>query len=303
MFFTQSRTQSRFLLFTLLWFLPACFGRQQEEPFSRVVIVADNGHVAPDVLKLLELTGIDHDGTLPDIVEKTQVHWIRKPGTERWDIQDQPVPNADQIHQLLSKLGLNATIKPVAQSYEYALLLGALFSTMVIRMQHLVDLWNKGVRFNRVVLLGGARPANQQQGESKEAVERFAKKLIDQAPQTETDLLKLAYEYTSMPEAMRAIPVQIIDVPMLPKGDGTMRRPTTGDTVEYWLKTDPTPGRVLAISNQPYVNYQESVLRTLLPVEYPVDAVGAASSEDTKLGVLLDTLARILYQEKLRLKL
>ena len=46
------------------------------------------GRPADYVLELLEITGIDHERTAESIVKSTQAQWIRKPGVERWELDD-----------------------------------------------------------------------------------------------------------------------------------------------------------------------------------------------------------------------
>ena len=85
------------------------------------------------------------------------------------------------------------------------------------------------------------------------------------------------------------------------KSDGTISRANTEDTLRHWLTTDPIPGTCLAVSSQPFVGYQHSVARTVLPVNFEIETVGDISAEDEPLAVYLDTVARWLYQEKKRL--
>lgn len=294
--------RSRIVVFALLWVLPACFASQDRSANASVRIVSDSGVVAPEIFQLLVLTDVTTDGTLADIVAQTQKQWLRAPGSERWDIAGTASAADQEIYACLHKLAICQEVYPSGKHYEHVMILGALFDTMVQRMQYAIYLWNQGVRFNNIALLAGARPVVPAQGENQEALEKFCGHAIEHMAQTEADLINFVYENIDMPADMRAVPVQIIDVPMLQKADGTMRRPNTADTIEYWLNIKPQPGVVLAVSNQPYVEYQDAVLRTLLPIEYPVQTVGSKCVEDKKIGILLDTLARVLYQENVRLK-
>ena len=84
--------------------------------------------------------------------------------------------------------------------------------------------------------------------------------------------------------------------------NGILKRPTTPDTVLDWLKIKPHPGLCLAISNQPYVLYQDSVLKTVLPPSFTVETIGEKMDETSyNVSLLLDNLARFLYQEAKRL--
>lgn len=291
----------RFLTVFLFLFVSGCSNSDKKQ-IDVVSIVYDDRSVNSLVLQLLDLTGVKHNGTLTDIVQQTQQQWLRKPGAERWDIESMTFQNEAKIKDIFSSLGLIQEIKPSQNQYTYLLLLGALFGTMQKRFEYAIALWKSGVRFESIVLLGSARPAVADQGENVSAFLALSgKETIENIPSTEAEMLQFIYQQSDMPQEMRELPVCMIDVPMLPKSDGSMRRPTTADTIEWWLKTNPKTGICLAISNQPYVWYQQSVLKTLLPVEYSVETVGASGNSDISVMLMLDTIARILYQENIRL--
>jgi hypothetical protein len=82
--------------------------------------------------------------------------------------------------------------------------------------------------------------------------------------------------------------------------NGTLRRPNTQDTIDEWLRSyNPQPGSILALSNQPYIGYQDAVLRKALPKTFDVETVGNACSNNTKSTVIIDSLARWIYNEHL----
>ena len=85
---------------------------------------------------------------------------------------------------------------------------------------------------------------------------------------------------------------------------GLAIRPNTGDTIIAWLKHNPKPGEILAISSQPYVQYQDAVLKTLIPHGFSTETIGPATVGDSEaIAVNLDNVARILYQEQERLRI
>lgn len=264
-------------------------------------LVDEQGHPSVALLELLSLTNIEHDGSLVSIVEKTQkpeAEWMRKEGSERWDIADSNVENKDQFFALFDQLNLVDVINPTQQQYDYVLLMGATYFRMKTRLQHAINLFNQGVRFDAIVLLAGARPLTDvEKADLSEDLQDG-----DAMPTTETEAVKFLYDHAEMPADMRAISMILIDSPMKVTNTGTLTRPTTGDTVDLWMASHPTPGSCLVISNQPYVGYQDSVTKTLLPQTFTVETVGE-KSEDTIIGIYLDTLARTLYQEKKRLNL
>lgn len=252
--------------------------------------------VCSNLLELLKITKIDHDGSLQDIVEKTQALWLRQPGKERWEmnLKDWGV-DSTAIIKFFDALHMIEMIEPEREKYEHVCWMGAAYPCLEHRLEYLIFLWNKGVRFNSFVILSGARPLT-----NSEVISVKNKYGIE--VKTEAECMKLVYDKIAMPKDMSAMPVTFINVPMLTNLDGSLRRPTTADTIEFWLKYKPKQGDVLIISNQPYVCYQEAVVKALLPEGFNVEGVGA-KSDHTKIDVYLDNLARFLYQEKNRLHL
>lgn len=180
--------------------------------------------------------------------------------------------------------------------YDYLIILGSAYPNVKDRFQHAIDLVKNGICCDSIVVLSGARPLTESE---KNKIQKDFNILDDQVPQTEAQSMIFLYQHMAMPESMRNLPIQIIDVPMKFGAQGQLIRPTTGDTVDAWMDLDPTPGKCLAISNQPYVLYQDSVLKTLLPQSFIVEAVGARDG-NMNIDLCLDTLARFLYQEHKR---
>ncbi len=290
-----------FTFITLISILSGCFATKETQypPFQ---IVDNNKQVCPQVFEILKLTGIQTDDSLSDIVAKTQAAWLRKAGTERWEMDALITQHDAQLKKLFHEMNSYREIKPQQTHYTYLLILGALLSTMQQRFEYAIELYKSGIRFDNIVLLAGDRPCFVDHGENTATFLNYSKQQsLDQFPQTEADMLKFIYTYADMPETMRQIPVQVIHVPMQTSASGTLIRPTTPDTLTWWLQTNPTPDSCLAISNQPYVAYQHSVITSVLPDTFHVKTVGSSCSDDKELAIMLDNLARILYQEQQRL--
>lgn len=64
-------------------------------------------------------------------------------------------------------------------------------------------------------------------------------------------------------------------------------------TVQRWLQENPKPGTCLVFSCQPYLNYQEQILKIVLPTTFTVEIVGPGGGSTSPLSVLLDTAARV----------
>lgn len=279
--------------------------------YALPTIVDFDGKPTKNLRALLKIMEVQHDGTLANIVEITQKDWLRQAGKERWEINDCFANKREQVRSLLRCLGVVDEVKPSQKKYTYALILGALLQRTRSRIAHLVSLFNQGIRFDEIVVLTGQRSLNKKL-ESKELlldahndILPFGKdwKFNGIMPKTETEMTKMVLNQADLPEGMKKLKITFVDSPMRKGANGTLRRPTTPDTVEDWLKMNPAPGSCLAISNQPYVGYQHETLCSLLPQSFDVQTVGlkVCKQSDT-IALYLDSIARWLYEKRRQLK-
>lgn len=255
---------------------------------------------------LLRLFEISHDNTLESIVSGTQKNWLRKPGKERWELTSSYSAQARSIIlNECSKLGMIHEIKPQRKKYDYAIILGGTVQTMRKRFAHVLELIKQGRTFNLIVFLCGQRPLNKAI-ESDDTLVSYTNSTLPanmnwqrpaMLPQTETEMTLMIIDQTLLPNDLKE-KIMVIDTPCKTGPQGNLLRPTTGDTFASWLATLPQPGTVLVISSQPYVGYQDAVARTFLPKEFTCETIGRSDENDYSDVVLLDTLARWLYQAK-----
>lgn len=266
-------------------------------------VVDQQGMITQEVKDLLRLTGLTTDGTLQNTITVTQQAWLRKPNQERWDIEKYVTENEAELRSVFDKLGMCKAIMPLYQEYDYVCILGALFGRIKTRLQYAIELYNQGIRFKKLVFLSGARPVVPEQGENMQNyMQSLSLETIDDVePLTEAEIMKFIYKYISMPDDMRQLPVQFVDTPMVQTGMGT-RRPATDDIINEWLATNPMPGRCLFVSNQPYVGFQDAVIKTYMPSTFIIDTVGCECVSTLNIGIILDNVARWLYQEGKRQK-
>ncbi len=238
------------------------------------------------LIRLLDVLQVSHERTIESMVNATQKTLLRPAGAERWEAEDRYGEKKPKLMPLFDQLGMIQKKVPSQQHYAYVVLLGSLYDNVKDRLLFLARAWDRGVRFDTLVLLGGQRPLLHDEQESLKALAPSEK------PLSETDMLKLAYHYLSIPQTMREVPVVFVDAPK-PLG---ARRPTTSDTIAAWLSMQPISGSVLAVSSQPFIGYQDAVLHTFLPKDFVVETVGNNAREEVTTAVYLDTLARWLYQ-------
>jgi hypothetical protein len=271
-------------------------------------VIDEEGRPAAALSRLLSVLAVKHDGTLQSIVDATQKAWMRPAGTERWDLVDSlPAEIAERIKPLCIELGLIKEVPPREKHYTYAFLLGATLPAVIGRLAYLFYNWKQGVHFNKLVILAGQRDLRE--NETLDIVLRSdviaigdREMLKDKwkSVKTEKDMMQAIIEESVLPNGMReSIAVEVVDAPKK-LVDGKLVRPTTGDTVNAWLEKQPAPGTCIAISSQPHVLYQQAVLATLLPKEFPVETIGFQEKGHTKITEILDALARFLYQENKR---
>jgi hypothetical protein len=283
---------------------------------AQVEAVNEESIISQPLLKILEITGVKHDGTLDSIVAETQKTWLRKPGQERWQMEKKYEGLRDQLEPYFNEMGLLEEVKPSQKEYVYVILNGSTAQRLRARLAYLLDLYKAGYRYNILVCFIGERPLDPQLEPASIFFDRTNGILPIRAdykepaelPKTEADFAKMLIDQAEFPAGFKDhVRIEFAVAPMQQNPDGTARRPNTGDTVNAWMAQHPKPGTVLSISNQPYVSYQHKVLQTLLPDDFKLETVGSAvdtveidGKKQYKIdaSVFLDNLARLLYQEK-----
>jgi hypothetical protein len=302
-----------FALITFYIFSNVEFNKKEifvRQDLQTVLIDSNNKPTLP-LLELLKEFKVDHNGDLSSIVDATQKKWLRASGQERWQIDEIEVAQKNKVVELLKQLKCMDEIKPLNKNYDYCLLMGGLAARFQLRFAYLLDLWKQGIRFKNLIILGGQRPRDLQ----IENEEVFLKNLPYQVnknwkfdgkfPETESEINKFIYNQMDFPKEFNEfVNVQFIDAKMKINSDGSLSRPNTGDTMHEWVKTNPKPGKCLVISTfNPYIGYQDSVVKTYISELFEIETVGQESLLNEKISVYLDTIARWLYQEKVRRKI
>jgi hypothetical protein len=259
------------------------------------------------LLQLLDLFEIDNQlTTIEQINAWAQKNLLRQ--GERWEKQRNEFEKLKtEITPLLRDLGFIEATYPHFNEYQGAIIHGALLSRVRLRLHYLVKQWENGVRFTHLYFLSGERFLNKEY-ENKESLISDSSSLLKikkdwkeptQLPQTEHEMTKLVWDQSDIPDDMRTqVTVHFINAPM--KKDVKTKkniRPTTNDTVKEWLKTYPPIGRYLAITNAPYTNRQDLVIRTIAPDIYGFDTIGSKANQE-EIAIFLDELARLIFQTK-----
>lgn len=278
---------------------------------SDLSLVTQSGTIKDEIYQLLELSQINCNKSLNEVVNATQKTqgaggWLRKPGAERWDVEElcNDVSKSNTYMALFEALDMTKEIEPSKNHYTYVFLLGATIRPVRSRLAHLIKLWNSGVRFDNIVVLGSDRDLDQKI--ENETVLYHSDilpiksdwKRPETPPTTEYEMMKMVFDQVTLPSELDKVALLWVNTPKIKTAAGIFRNPNTSDTIKSWLATSPQKGSVLSISNQPYVGYQHACLKTYIPQEFTVETIGYAASEKEKIAILFDTLARWLYQER-----
>ncbi len=265
-----------------------------------------------ELLALLKAAGMEplnkSENALIQINNWAQGNLLRK--GERWDEQVSKFEGLkSEILPGLKKLGFVDPALPHFKHYQGALVHGALFSTVCLRLYYLVEQWQQGVRFSRIYFLSGERPLEVQyenpevfRDDSKSLLKMRKESLLGSLkfPETESQMTEFVWENFEIPEDMRReVQVHFINAPL--KKDqktGKTIRPNTNDTIDAWLKTQPAHGTYLAVSNAPHINRQDFVIRMIAPKEYTFETVGPAAKKEQKVAIFLDEIARLIFEVK-----
>lgn len=231
------------------------------------------------LLRLLDLCGISHQGTLESILSAIQQAWYQR-DLERWQFAGRFEEKKDTALEILKELGCIDRVIATRLHYLYGILLGGYTPRMLERVGLLGDEWRRGVRFDHLVVLIGERPLDP------------ATEPLSPLIQHETDMLLHLLKEADLPSELRKIPLKLVNVKMK-----STKRPNTLDTIVAWLKDDPQPGTCLIFADQPLLGYFDAVFRTYLPSDFSIETIGGAADQQLLLAVFLDNLTRSLYQE------
>lgn len=228
---------------------------------------------------------------------------------ERWHQQTDDFESLkSQIKPFLTDLGFVKASFPKFKTYDGAIIHGASLTRVRLRLHYLIEQWQQGVRFSTLYFLGGERPLDPEIESWTVFMDKSSSPLkIKEGwleplhmPKTECEMMQIVWQQAEIPEDMRQnVKVYFVNASMKQDpNSGKWMRPTTDDTVQSWLAMNPSPGRYLAITNAPYVNRQDMVMRSIASKNYGFDTVGYGADEKEKMAIFLDELARLIFQTK-----
>lgn len=261
-----------------IFFLLCSVGYGQSERSS--LLFNHAGGPSCELLDALDFIGVEHDGSWESIVAQTQ-KLLRKPNQELWQIDPRTDLPLDEAYKHFRCLGMIDSYVASKKHYRYAAVLGATLDVVKARFLFLKEEWEKGVRFEELVIMGGQRPlASFERG----------------VGQTETDMMLHLFHELDLPEQWHSMPMTIIDS-KIPEGKN---RPQTMHPFMDWMKISPEPGSVLIVSSQPFIGRQDAIARHLIP--FPIETIGMGvgydhfCKEPLAVAIMIETLARWIYE-------
>lgn len=230
--------------------------------------------------RLLQITGCNRNA---DYVFETQNNWMNY----KVDINNHTLINNIKFHA--RELGYLDQKIPTKDNYDAVIILGAKYRTTLERMLFFkgVVLANKIKIKDTIYLLGSDRTL-----EPQECV------FPDCQNKSETDALKyLAY---------------ILDLNHLgnlvyidPHCNHTGKRCITDDTLIELVNIDLIKLKkyktILVISNQPYLSYQDKVVKMFFKknnIQADIETIGATAYSDINVTLILNAIAKDLYMQK-----
>ena len=310
---------------------------------TQALYITSNGEVTDAIVNLLGLTGIRIQGDsskaaenwpepsihlksryLEEVVPLVQgkhdpsITWFGGAKKERWEEDSEKLkislPQAQSIKEVCFN-GLKLGEKKYPTKTPKAILfLGSTLSSVRQRLAYLNELYDlkKLPHALPVYILTGERKLDEAVGETHTNLMNPDNGLISfrqnwiasqESISDEGDMINLIFSQSRHTDLHEKNIVTVYS----PKGEG--RRATTESTVIQWLKEySPSGGHYLAISNQPYNFYQESVIRRVLlqagRADICVEVVGPGLEVKTKnddeiinqAKNLLNNISRILYE-------
>ncbi len=272
------------------------------------ILFNEDFHPRPNLLKLVQLLGMDalndKDPPILQINQWAQSHLLRN--KERWDEQELTFESLKEtVLPVLNELGFIDGTNAHFDAYEGAILLGCSLERARKRLDFLIQEWKRGVRFSKVVILTGDRTLESH--EKSKLIEDSDSPLNIRKdwtkpktlPSTEYEMFTFIWEQTNIPKSMlKAVKIEFVRAPMKKGNQGQPIRPTTDDTLMEWNKLSPAQGRYLVISNFPHAVRQDLNHRSFTPAGCSFDTVGAETSDKEKVIIILDEVARAIYECK-----
>lgn len=310
-----------FLVFTIfLGFTHTNYAAQPPKSEQKTLahaLIDDKMQPTRPLLGLLATLGLKHDGSIESIKNITQKTLLRPATLEREESPEMYPEKREALLPFFKELGLVDDVHPTKKHYNHVIVYSNGLASMRRRFAFASALWQRGVRFGNLHLVGSERKRHPQL-ESQEILTdpnnpdlplREDWEFDGELPSTETPMMKFIYDQAKLAPGFKEIPVEVLNIPNHKKPDGSETRANTRTQVVTWCDlhknpNDSTIQTVLSISDNPYIAYQDSVAKTYADPAFDFETAGPrADTNQSNFNLMcLDTVARIIYQELERRK-
>lgn len=275
-----------------------------KEPYSSHLLKEDFSP-SYELQCLLKEMGLSTNLDYNQLLNLTQAQWIRV-SKERWEEKDRFKDKKELILPLLKKLGCIDQVNASKKHYDYAIILGATVNGTRPKLIQLFDELSHGVKIDKIVVL----TADWSHDLNRElpALLNLDQPLLPikkdwqppkEMPLTEYEITKALIDQIDLPYGLTSNDFDHITVKYLKDKDGNPRRANTKDTlIEFVKKYDVENKSCLVFSLQPYVGYQDAVVREILPKSCDIETIGREGPKDINVSVQLDNIARWIYALK-----
>lgn len=268
--------------------------------YLNAMVFNEKGEPKKALLTILDTLYLPYKPHDTSVFETTKV-LLRKEGVERKDITEKNLTYEQKtaIYAALSELGFIQEVRPSVLEYDDILIMGGYADEMRCRMEYLINLYHKGLRFKRIFFLTGHRKRDQSHETDHIIFFKNKAARVSTVVQTEVDIMKLIWSQIDKPQELESVETFVVDVGVKALAKGKKSLPNTYDTLKA-LMDGPynLSGRTyLAISSQPYIAYQEALLKRVLPSSYQGMTAGPVPPKNILFAQYLDILARTVHNE------
>jgi hypothetical protein len=242
-----------------------------------------------------------------------QANFLRPKGMERWEEYDLKTNMDDETFANIIKtckmLRMTGNIYPRHISYDYIVIFGSNVNSMTKECEFVKNELMEVIANNpnvKVFFLTGTRPLDNLI-DSNDLIEELHFLGLEA---TETEAAKLIFARIVGPLNYEIVNV---DPSELSKFPNELKRPNTRDTIEKLFRDfHLRPGSMLAVATNPFISYQDNVMRNLLQGHewfdrggtletagycLDIDAYCKILSKKQVVNILLDNITRCAYEE------
>tara|TARA_B100000989_G_C19506642_1_gene456808 strand:+ start:299 stop:1141 length:843 start_codon:yes stop_codon:yes gene_type:complete len=260
----------------------------------------------PEASQLLS----NYDGSAEAANDIFQCCFLRQANQQRWELKDTYAYKREELFPYFAELGMTETVYPSSTEYDVIFIHGTTVPVMRIYFNFLQEIWAQGVRAKSIVLLTGRRKLDPVRDSDALMFDeqvagvpfRIDWERPEEPPAYESDAMIMIWDQMILDDTLHALTPTLIDAPQIcDVKHKTCKRPNTRSTVTTWLENNPKPGKYLAISGNPFINYQDATMRIeleeagLFDEGATLETVGPARPSITSTGIYLDNLARWIY--------